>query len=180
MSTEIITISGRIDGPEIQLRNPTKETLDVCLRAKLFGEGTTNKSSSGMVYAVTDGRAVKIGKSGPDFEKRIKQLQTAHSVTLSLLAVGQYDFALTAEKTFHLCYTQFKRKGEWFLFPDKILEQVVRYISKGQLPDENEEMRWAGLIEECGRCGDRCYQGGWCFGCGMRIPHRINTTEQEI
>lgn len=34
---------------------------------------------------------------------------------------------------------------------------------------ELEQIRWAGLISKCPKCGDRAYEHGHCFGCGRRL-----------
>lgn len=40
----------------------------------------------------------------------------------------------------------------------------------GQWTKEDEEaIRWAGLISKCPKCGDRAYEHGYCFGCGKPL-----------
>jgi hypothetical protein len=34
-----------------------------------------------------------------------------------------------------------------------------------------EKWRWAGAISRCPNCGDRAYEGGFCFGCGRPLMH---------
>jgi hypothetical protein len=53
---------------------------------------------------------------------------------------------------------------------DADARRVIAPMRLGKLenftPEECEKIRWQGAIGRCGRCGDRAYRHGWCFGCG--------------
>lgn len=48
----------------------------------------------------------------------------------------------------------------------KILRKYGKPLETGWTKADEEKIRWAGLISKCPKCGDRAYQGGFCFGCG--------------
>lgn len=60
-------------------------------------------------YIISDGRAVKIGKT-KNVAGRLKSLQTASPTTLYLLASFEGD----REKELHTLYAQHRLRGEWF------------------------------------------------------------------
>ena len=80
-----------------------------------------------MIYLISDGKFIKIGKSvNPN--RRLKQLQTGSNEKLSLLAI--YDRPDYMEKRLHHLLRGFKSrlKSEWFYFPDQ--KQMLNLIDR--------------------------------------------------
>lgn len=63
-----------------------------------------------LVYAITDGQAVKLGKSDGDPRVRLASLQTGNARVLQLVA---YTSGLT-ERQVHRRYHRSRGRGEWF------------------------------------------------------------------
>lgn len=80
-----------------------------------------------MIYLVSDGEFIKIGKS-VNPHRRLKQLQTGSNEKLFLIAT--YDIPDYMEKRLHHLLRRFKSrlKSEWFHFPDQ--KQMLDLINK--------------------------------------------------
>lgn len=81
------------------------------------------KNSLSQVYLVRSfGNYYKIGKTN-NIEKRLKQLGTSNpEITL----IGLTD--LYSEELLHKKFKDYRVKGEWFIFEDRVLEKVKRYF----------------------------------------------------
>jgi hypothetical protein len=78
------------------------------------------------VYFITDGRAIKIGRSGMPWE-RMKDIQTNHVTRLEM--IGHFRADPDEELRLHNRFNHLRLKGEWFKpAPDliAILEQLDR------------------------------------------------------
>ena len=54
-----------------------------------------------------------------------------------------------------------------------IMRRVKPFTLKTEWTKEDEEkIRWQGLISKCPSCGDRAYEHGYCFGCGRPLAAR--------
>lgn len=89
-----------------------------------------------------------------------------------VVAKHYFPRAREAESIWHFRLKKYRKKGEWFELPQRVWDVVVSMIARGMLPGGCHEMNWEGLIEKCQKCSGRAYQGGWCFGCGTRMPKR--------
>lgn len=77
----------------------------------------------GYVYAITDGKAIKIGWSTrhpASIGGRLSQLQTAHPADLTLLGAVIADAAL--ERELHSRFSEYRIRGEWFRYAPAIVE----------------------------------------------------------
>jgi hypothetical protein len=64
----------------------------------------------------------------------------------------------------------------------KILRRAKPWEIKSEWSKADEEaIRWDGLISKCPNCGDRAYENGHCFGCGLPLSRRdgLKKTEHE-
>jgi hypothetical protein len=75
------------------------------------------------VYALTDGEAVKVGKSRTHPRTRMEALQTGSSRELVLLA---YDARLS-EREAHRKLHRHRRRGEWFDLCPEVLAEIGRW-----------------------------------------------------
>lgn len=130
----------------------------------------------GFVYLITDGELVKIGKAN-SVPSRVNQLQTGNPRELWILAHGKFQYPQTAEAELHACLEKYRKRGEWFSFPESILDDVCKCVKEGRLPDIGDSIRWDGLIEKCKYCCGRVYECGTCFGCGESLPKRTRLSQ---
>jgi hypothetical protein len=64
--------------------------------------------------------------------------------------------------------------------PNPINRDAAKILRPSKIPklktewseQDQEAIRWAGLISKCPRCGDRAYEHGYCFGCGKPLAVR--------
>ena len=71
------------------------------------------KPKKGYVYIITDGLAVKIGKSNNP-KKRIDQIQSGNPRHIVVLQIIETDDMDRAELSLHFWYRIFRGNGEWF------------------------------------------------------------------
>ena len=86
-------------------------------------ERTFGEAAPGYVYAITDGRAIKIGWSArhPGLPGgRLSQLQTAHPDELRL--VGTFLASQQHETELHAKFAMHHIRGEWFRYVQEIVE----------------------------------------------------------
>lgn len=63
----------------------------------------------------------------------------------------------------------------------KILRRVGPSEIKTEWTKEDEEaIRWKGLISKCPSCGDRAYEHGHCFGCGKPLSPGDGMKKYEL
>lgn len=80
------------------------------------------------VYFVSDGTAVKIGKTTGTVDGRVKELQTGNPRKISVLFAipvktesGAYDI----ENHFHLAFQDYRLSGEWFDIADILTRDLL-------------------------------------------------------
>lgn len=80
----------------------------------------------GKVYFLTDTKNVKIGFTGGDVYKRLKQLNTGSPLQLYIL--GWIEGDLQTEKELHMKFShlRLKQNGEWF----KANSDLIDYINQ--------------------------------------------------
>lgn len=78
----------------------------------LLPNGSDNPEH-GFVYLMTDGSAVKIGKSA-DLGKRISQIQTGNPNEIILLQAIETDDMARVERSLHEWFKKYRMRGEWF------------------------------------------------------------------
>lgn len=69
--------------------------------------------------------AFKIGRTAKDPDKRLKQLQTGSSETLSLVCSFKSYNSVLLEKMLHRHYSAKKKTGEWFLMNDNDVKSFL-------------------------------------------------------
>src|SRR5579885_1481545 len=87
------------------------------------------KGSSGFVYFVTNGDAIKIGFAS-DVAKRLTDLQVAHHAPLSLL--GSIKALPREEKEIHQKLKHIRIMGEWFQVHDDVFSLMEEYEKSGR------------------------------------------------
>lgn len=79
-----------------------------------------------MVYAISDGWAVKIGKTGRDIDRRLRELQNGNPRPLRFIAAIDFDVPDdSAEKRIHAYLENFRLSGEWFLLSAPMVLEIV-------------------------------------------------------
>lgn len=80
----------------------------------------SRKKDDKVVYLIKAGKYAKIGKTTLDYlDERIAALQTGNPEELKLLAaIDEYS---EVEEALHAKYSEFKVRGEWFLFQRSML-----------------------------------------------------------
>lgn len=80
----------------------------------------------------------KIGKADNPLT-RLKDLQTSHARTLTLVtSVAVGSNALKKEAILHAKYKEYRIKGEWFNFPDQLIDEVkFDLLNELQVSSEN-------------------------------------------
>lgn len=73
-----------------------------------------SKDSSGYLYAISDGSAVKLGKSAAHPSTRLAALQTGNPRRLKLIGLKKVNNRHTAEAAMHAKYIKNNILGEWF------------------------------------------------------------------
>lgn len=99
------------------------------IKRQLYLLGFVNKDELGArsrVYFCTDGLRIKIGYTEQDVNKRIKDLQTACSAPISLLAT--IPGHRKTESALHKRFKPYRKNGEWF-DPHTELVQYIESIS---------------------------------------------------
>lgn len=93
----------------------------------LLAEASAEEDSdpSGFIYCISDGTALKIGKSAGHPQNRLKGLQTGNPRLLSLLAYRQVPDCRSAEVQLHVKYQELNLLGEWFAYDEAILDEFV-------------------------------------------------------
>lgn len=82
-----------------------------------------NLPINGYVYCITDGTAVKIGKSTNHPSNRLAELQTGNPRLLSLVAYVEADNVTIEEIRMHQKFAHLNVLGEWFeVHPEIIME----------------------------------------------------------
>ena len=97
-----------------------------------------------MIYFITDGRNIKIGKSN-NVRKRLLDLQVANANTLKVLYI--FDIPDEFEKILHRRFKRFKTdsKNEWFLL-DENREIILSRIGHEEFKDLKKAKLRARLI----------------------------------
>lgn len=120
----------------------------------------TVRRYSSFVYAITDGRNVKIGKAN-DVEKRMRTLQCAHASELWIEVV--LAAPPSVEKILHAGLHKHLIRGEWYRQHEDIWEAFREVAEAGG---------WDLYDEPCYSCGqwgaiyDLGCDGG-CHGCDL-------------
>lgn len=120
-----------------QLDTPALITITSGIEGKRGGGGTwahpniathfaqwcnrlTRKRNDKIVYLIKAGKYAKIGKTTLDsLDNRVSALQVGNPEELKLLAV--IDGYSDVEEALHAKYSEFKVRGEWFLFQKEML-----------------------------------------------------------
>jgi len=74
------------------------------------------------IYFITDGTFIKIGYTGKNVNKRIKQLSTGSSS--KLYALGWVKGDKNLEKEWHNKYAYLRKNLEWFKVDDNLLNEI--------------------------------------------------------
>jgi hypothetical protein len=95
---------------------------------QLLAEATADEGNdpSGYVYVITDGTAVKIGKSAGHPQNRLKGLQTGNPRLLRLIAWAYVPDRKAAEVEMHVKFQSKNVLGEWFEYDEAILKAVSK------------------------------------------------------
>lgn len=88
---------------------------------RLLAETTPERGTQGFVYCISDGTAVKIGRTSNHPSNRIAELQTGNPRLLKLLAFVETDDATAAEIAMHRKFAHLNVLGEWFEHHDTIM-----------------------------------------------------------
>lgn len=81
----------------------------------------------GGVYFVSDGRAIKIGRSN-NIGKRVPMLQVGNPYKMKIIGAIETKDDLRVEKMFHNLYSLHRLTGEWFLVPEEeVLKDILRH-----------------------------------------------------
>jgi integrase len=88
-------------------------------------------AKSQFVYFVSDGEAVKIGRSA-DPERRLKAIQTHHPKPLWLL--GTVSTRLLTEQEAHSRFAGHRRLGEWFDGSEAVLKEIQKLCGDAKSP----------------------------------------------
>lgn len=115
----------------MRLENKVIRSNNSC---KPRGFYTLELNTHNMVYFITDGNYIKIGKAD-DVGQRLIQLQTGNPNKLSILysMIGEYDL----EKTIHDFYKDYRVEGEWFNIP---LDNLSRFIDNIFRLESNDDV----------------------------------------
>jgi hypothetical protein len=94
---------------------------------RLLAEAAADEGNdpSGYVYCISDGTAMKLGKSADHPQNRLKGLQTGNPRMLSLMGFKQVPDRTAAEAALHAKYHDTNILGEWFDFDKRILKEFV-------------------------------------------------------
>lgn len=99
-----------------------------------------------MLYLISDGTRVKIGKS-KNPEKRLKQLQTGSALKLKLL--GTFDLSDHYEKRLHWILRNFRTQGEWFELGAEGTNWIQEYIKELESSASSDKMLGSNLLNQC-------------------------------
>lgn len=85
-----------------------------------------------LVYAISDGSAIKIGKTDGHPIQRLRSLQTGNPRPLRLLAYTQGQ-----ERLLHTYFSQEAIHGEWFKPSLRLLQEVAKWdwVNEGLLQE---------------------------------------------
>jgi hypothetical protein len=87
----------------------------------LDGDSGDGGSSGEIVYAITDGTAIKIGKvNGQHPRQRLAELQTGNPRPLVLVA-----WTHGKESAWHRALARDRLRGEWFRMSDHVLDALM-------------------------------------------------------
>lgn len=90
----------------------------------------TSNWAVGCVYFIKSGSHYKIGIStAPD--KRIKSLQTASPEPIEVIHLEFTDDYVGLENRLHRMYTDYRTQGEWFSFPEWMIDDVIAAMKGG-------------------------------------------------
>ena len=93
---------------------------DIAVHFAQWCKRSSRKRKGKIVYLIKAGKYAKIGKTTLDsLEDRISALQTGNPEKLKLLAV--IDGYSEVEEALHAKHSEFKVRGEWFLFQRSML-----------------------------------------------------------
>jgi hypothetical protein len=82
-----------------------------------------DRLNGGLVYAITDGVSIKIGKSAGHPLVRLRDLQTGNARELQLVA---YTSTMT-ERQAHRRFGRWRMHGEWFAAVPALLDELVTW-----------------------------------------------------
>lgn len=123
----------------IQEANAAFNQEEIWFEATKRNPKYTVECGSGFVYLIhaTETPYYKIGLTG-DLKTRLAGLSTASFTKLKLVASAFVNEVYMVEMQLHSKYELFWKKGEWFMFPDKMLkglEQTFMHLhqTKGEL-----------------------------------------------
>lgn len=89
----------------------------------------TKKALPGYVYLISDGTALKVGKTTTHPTQRIGSLQTGNPRLLSLLAFFEVSDVNIVELTLHKKFISLNVLGEWFTHDQMILDEFGYEVS---------------------------------------------------
>ena len=90
-----------------------------------------NNSNIKSIYLIhsIDNNLYKIGVSS-DVQRRIRNLQTANPVKLSIVHQFETNYAHKIEKILHRRYMHLKKEGEWFELDDSCVDIFMSECKK--------------------------------------------------
>ena len=91
-----------------------------------------------MIYVITDGDNMKIGKSNNP-KSRLSQLQTGNSRVLKI--EKQFPGGLEEEKQLHQELSAYRKKNEWFLMSERTMEIVSSFEKKMTTHDVTPDVK---------------------------------------
>lgn len=125
------------------------------------------KRSRGFVYIVSDGNAVKIGRTDR-LESRLRDLSNMNSRPLVLLQAIETDFSVECESLLHSYFSEYRLHGEWFdllpVFGIKQTDHVqMLQMEISKLKKENKKLRLENNRWRKAKYGN---DDNYCSHCG--------------
>lgn len=78
------------------------------------GRGEILPEDGGLVYLISDGRHLKIGRTSRYPTQRLKDLQTSSRYDLEIIACFWSDECARTERALHDRFSRHRIRGEWF------------------------------------------------------------------
>lgn len=103
-------------------------------------------TTPGTIYYISDGEHVKIGFTGADPYKRMKQLQTGHPKNLTLLA--HHPGSKLTESQLHQRFSsaRVRKNGEWFRLTPKLQNHIKDIPNKPSISSSMAEVMFLIIV----------------------------------
>lgn len=116
----------------VRVREPKEQTEERKAAYRVLRETVEERGSAGFVYCISDGTALKIGKTSNHPSNRVAELQTGNPRLLKLLAYVEADNVVVAELEMHRKFSHLNVLGEWFSHDEVILVEFGVMEEDGQ------------------------------------------------